>query len=78
MWRAFWDLNGDRTVGFGGVGPVPFLAIDRYAERFGMIGAEPFEEFFMLIKAMDGELLHASKNSAARRAASDQSAMKTW
>ncbi len=32
---AFWALQHDRHLGFGGGGGIPFSAIDRYARRLG-------------------------------------------
>jgi len=56
VWSAFFLLSGDRSIGFEGPGPIPFLAIDRYAERFGLTGdADEFERFVELIRAMDAE-----------------------
>lgn len=55
VWRAFWDLNHDRAIGFGR-GPIPFTAIDRYALRFGFDG-DDFERLFLLIRALDAEYL---------------------
>jgi hypothetical protein len=63
VWRAFWDLNGDRAVGLGGAGPIPFTAIDRYAERFGIVGAEAFERFVLPIRGTDGEVLNVRRAS---------------
>jgi hypothetical protein len=63
VWRAFWDLNHDRSFGFGR-GPIPFTAIDRYAVRFGHEG-EAFERLFMLIRALDAEFLTLTAPSPA-------------
>lgn len=52
-WRAFHDLSGDRALGYGTVGRIPFTAVDRYAARFGVSGADEFERFFALVRAMD-------------------------
>lgn len=41
---AFWDLSSSRAIGLGGVGPIPFVAVDAWAERFGVRG----DEFLML------------------------------
>lgn len=49
-WEAFWALNSSRNVGMG-VGGIPFLAIDRYAERYGV---EDFPTFHHLVQALDG------------------------
>lgn len=61
VWDAFQRLTHDRPIGFGAVGSIPFLAIDRYADRFEI---EDFDEFYSLIRAMDEEYLaHAAKKA---------------
>lgn len=55
-WSAFWDLNTDRPVGMG-VGPIPFTAIDRYADRYGIEGLDAFDALRELIRAMDDAYL---------------------
>lgn len=52
-WAAWWELHSDRPIGMGGAGAIPFSAIDRYAERYGLIG-DAFETFIDLIRAMEG------------------------
>lgn len=54
VWRAFWDLNHDRPLGFGAAGPIPFTSVDRYAIRYGITDPDEFERFFFLIRDMDG------------------------
>lgn len=58
---AFWHLNSDRQIGFG-VGPIPFSAIHRYADR-ALIETEEFWLLHDLVRAMDGVFLehHAKK-----------------
>lgn len=34
-WRAYSELTTCRPASFGGLLPVPWTAIDRYAERYG-------------------------------------------
>lgn len=53
VWDAFWALTGDRAMGFGSIGRITFLSIDRYAARFGVEGREEFERFMTVIRAMD-------------------------
>ena len=53
-WDAFWKLSGSRTVGMGSVGGIPFLAVDRWADRYGV---RDFETFHRLIVAMDAAYL---------------------
>lgn len=58
VWHAFWALSGDRSYGgLGGVGPIPFVAIDRYAERFGVAPGDDFVRFHALLKRMDATFL---------------------
>ena len=53
-WRAFHDLSGDRYMTMGmGPGRISFMAIDRYAARFGIDARDDFERFMFLIRAMD-------------------------
>lgn len=51
-WGAFWDLCGDRPVGFGAVGDIPFLSIDAWARRYG-VPDKDFPLLHGLVKAMD-------------------------
>lgn len=54
VWRAFWSLTGDRQLGaYGGCGRIPFVAMDRYAERFRSGDIDDFERFETLIRRMD-------------------------
>ena len=56
IWDAFNVLSEDRPVGFG-EGPIPFTAIDRYAERYGITDLDAFENFRSLIRSIDSEYL---------------------
>lgn len=59
---AFLALQYDRSSGFG-PGPIPFTAIDRYANRLRIVG----DEFWLLesmVRACDSEWLkHASEKT---------------
>lgn len=58
VWRAFWALTNDRQFGaLGGCGYIPFMAIDRYAERYGISGVDEFERFQTLLRQMDDAYL---------------------
>lgn len=68
---AFWDLCSDRpmTLAFQGMaglphmvfGAIPFLAIDRYATRYGIDTVDDFERFHALVSACDAEWrMHAN------------------
>lgn len=56
VWEAFWTLTTDRQVGFA-TGPIPWTAIDRYTIRHRLDGADSFERFHALIRAMDSSYL---------------------
>jgi hypothetical protein len=51
-WSAFWDLTGDRPIGQGWIGRIPFLALDAYARRIGIEG-EDFLTFKHHVSALD-------------------------
>jgi hypothetical protein len=53
-WSAFWALQGDRALGFGSVGQIPFQAIDAYARRCGITDIDEFDRLQTLIGVMDG------------------------
>lgn len=54
VWSAWWSLHADRPIGWGAVGDIPFTAMDRYADRYGIVDIDAFERFTALIDAMDG------------------------
>lgn len=39
IWKAWNDLNSCRSLGMG-VGPIPWSAVDRYAQAVGLDGDE--------------------------------------
>lgn len=51
-WTAFWDLNSDRQIGFGGSGPIMWVSIDAYARRH-RIREERFDRLVSFLRAMD-------------------------
>ena len=53
-WRAFWSLSSSRSSGPHGV--IPFAAMDRYAERYGIVDVDRFERFQELMVAMSAAL----------------------
>lgn len=55
VWSAFWDLSNDRPIGLGSVGAIPWSAIDRYAERYGVRDPDAFDRFCRLIRGLDTE-----------------------
>ncbi|MFC5421949.1 hypothetical protein ACFPOB_20515 [Bosea eneae] len=55
---AFWALTGDRQLGaLGGAGRIPFSAIDRWADRYGISDLDAFERLKTLIDVLDAEFL---------------------
>jgi len=65
VWDAFWILSSDRSFGMG-EGPIPFAAIDRYAQRYGLDDLAFFDEFRTLIGALDHEYLKIRADKAER------------
>lgn len=57
VWKGFWAISSDRQIGFGGVGPIQFSSLDRYATRYGIDSVDEFDRFTTLIRAMDGVFL---------------------
>ena len=50
-WDAFWTLSTCRQMGMG-PGPIPWLAVDRYAERHGIAG-DGFLDLCDILHEMD-------------------------
>lgn len=64
-WRCWRDLDDDRLVVAGGMGPplpgrIGWLAIDRWARRHGITGGQ-FELLVRVIREMDGVLLERQR-----------------
>lgn len=52
--NAFRELSSDRPLGaLGGCGPIPWTAIERYADRYGIDDLDAFERFGRMIRAQD-------------------------
>lgn len=68
--QAFEDLSPSRSIGFGGPGPIPFEAIDRYATRFCIDDIDDFDDLLRLIRALDEEYLDWAAEQAERRQSS--------
>lgn len=61
-----------------GRGPIPFSALDRYADRYGIADIDEFEQFRVVIRAMDGAFLEKTANDEPGTvAANDVSGMKS-
>jgi hypothetical protein len=69
-WTAFWDLNGDRQLGFGSAGAIMWASIDAYARRYRITGSA-FDQMQFLIRSMDNEYQRLSAERA--KAATSQS-----
>ena len=69
VWDAFWTLSAGRQCVSTAMGPIPaslsFEAIDRYARRFGPHDADGFEEFLILLTALDREFLEIGRERRA-------------
>jgi hypothetical protein len=69
VWNAFWAISSDRPIGaMGGIGSIPFAAIDRYASRYGIDGRDEFDRFHTLIKRLDAVFIATANEKAAEEA----------
>lgn len=66
-YEAFLELTTCRQVGFG-EGPIPWDAIDRYAERHGIADEEDYEDFVDMVRALDDAYLKHRRDKAEREA----------
>lgn len=66
--EAFAALSTDRPLGaLGGVGAIPWTALDRYAARHGIEDSDEFERFQRLIRVQDRAYLeHAAETAKAK------------
>jgi len=55
-YKAFVDLSTDRPSSMGGLMPIPWSSIDRYAIRHKIEG-EYFDELVLMVRAADAEVL---------------------
>jgi|TARA_R110000824_G_scaffold92118_1_gene223706 hypothetical protein len=71
IWTAFNILSECRpyiSTGFGASpGPIPYEALDRYAQRHGPHAQDEFERFHQLIRGMDRHYTEASAKKANAR-----------
>lgn len=65
-YAAFLDLSTCRAVGMG-EGPIPWDAIDRYAQRHGLDDDE-YDAFFGLIRALDARYLQYKEKQYQKKA----------
>lgn len=60
VWSAFWELNSCRQAGMT-LGPIPWTAIDRWAESEGLADRERFRR---LIRSLDIAFVEAADEKA--------------
>ena len=66
--EAFAQLTTDRPLGaLGGVGSIPWSALDRYAARHGIDDPDEFERFQKLIRAQDRAYLDHAADEAKKK-----------
>jgi len=78
----FWKLHTCRAIGFS-AGPIPWTAIDKYAERHGMLDDETlYDDLIYIIMAMDQSWLSqvkAEESKKEKASSGPQSNLKpTW
>lgn len=66
LWQAFWLLNSDRGMSFGGPLPIPFSSLDRYAARYGIADIDEFEQLVDVIGTMDSAYLEWAQTDARK------------
>lgn len=59
--KAFMELSSCRALGFGVEGPIPWTAIIRWCDEFGLVG-EQREDVIHLVKVMDLAFLRFSRD----------------
>ncbi|WP_043749054.1 phage tail assembly chaperone [Methylobacterium nodulans] len=63
-WDCFWDLTGERPLGFGAVGQIPWSTIAAWADRHGIHCNDQFERLKRLVVALDRRWLEHLRASA--------------
>ncbi|CAB4142716.1 hypothetical protein UFOVP452_33 [uncultured Caudovirales phage] len=67
FWRAFDELHGSRPLApMGGAGAIPWAAIDAWARRHAIEGAD-FDALQTVVAALDREWMAWDREQAARR-----------
>ncbi len=66
LWHAFVSLSTCRPLVGGSVGPIPWVAIDCYARRYGIDGEE-FERLTEVVAAMDSAFISKAIEMRAAR-----------
>ena len=63
LWNAYTALSTCRQMGFGSPGPIPWIAVDRYAERNGIHG-DDFDLMWLVISRVDVAYLEETARAA--------------
>ena len=72
--QIFWTLSSCRSLGgMGGCGPIPWTAIDQYAERTGMADDELLYEDLVYFMTMMDQAYMDTMAKAAEKANNDSS-----
>lgn len=54
----FWRLSTSRSIGFSALGPIPWIALDQYAVRYGFAEDEVlYEDFMFIMQRLDEAFL---------------------
>jgi hypothetical protein len=76
-WTAWRELSTDRETGMG-VGRIPFTAIVKYAECYGILpDIDAFDRFRLIIRAMDSEFMAVSSMKPGEISARDANGVKS-
>ena len=63
--QAFMELTSCRGLGYGAIGPVPWLAIQKYAEVYGIEG-EQREDLFYHVQHLDKAYMDWQRDKAKK------------
>jgi len=76
-WTAWRELSTDRETGMS-LGRIPFTAIAKYAECYGILPEiDAFDRFRVIIRAMDSEFIAVSSAKPGEVSAQDPEAVKS-
>jgi len=69
VFEAFEKLSTCRQIVMGAIGPIPWSAIDQYAQRMGVVDDElAYEDFVAIIQELDEAFIERrSKDIAAEK-----------
>ena len=85
VFQAFEQLSTCRQVVLGAVGPIPWSAIDQYAQRMGIEDDEiAYDDFVWIIQQLDelflkrkGEEIEAERKKASNRNGQSQAVRRS-